>query len=268
MNKQEQHWTKLFGDITTEKKPWHGNWLVYSPTKEVIKSMSGIRILQANQDGTIITHTNQFPAPDGQILEKSWQIEKSSCNLADGLLHPADEKKRAIALLGKGSSAWVPQKLELGQPFSVELFLKSDNENTSIGSIYNEHGNLEKILQIRENLDIPPAAAKPEIENLSIFSGNWQGIQHSITPDLEILPVVEKQKLILDPTAGKNETFLLFDGVILLIPKQLKLGESFDISAGKIISDYQYQRLTAKYNEAGIFNLLIGEIFCLDTSAE
>lgn len=107
MNKQEEHWTKLFGDITTEKNPWHGNWLVYSPTKEVIKSMSGIRILQANQDGTIITHTNQFPAPDGQVLEKSWQIEKSSCNLPDGLQHPADAKKRAIALLGKGSSAWL-----------------------------------------------------------------------------------------------------------------------------------------------------------------
>ncbi|MCP2726908.1 DUF3598 family protein [Limnofasciculus baicalensis] len=57
MNLQEQHWEKLFGHLTTEANPWHGIWTVYSPDREIIKSSQGIRILQANEDKTVITHT-------------------------------------------------------------------------------------------------------------------------------------------------------------------------------------------------------------------
>jgi hypothetical protein len=261
MNRQEQHWQKLFGHLTTEKNLWYGNWLAYSPDKEVIKSSQGIRILQANEERSIITHTNQFPSPDGQILEKSWQIEKSICNLADGLLHPANPQKRALALLGQGSSAWVSQKLELGQPFSVELFLKSETENTSIGSIYNESGHLEKIFQIREHLGSDPEPPAPELESLSVFSGNWQGSQQSITADLTISPVVEMETMIIDPTHGTNAMFLLVDRVVVIIPKKLNLGDNFDIIAGQIMSDHHYQRLTAQYDNSGNFTRLIGELF-------
>ena len=240
--------------------------MVYSPDKEVIKDSSGIRILQANLDRTVVTHTNQFPSSDGQMMEKSWQIEKSICNLSDGLAHPANTKKRALALLGNGSSAWVPQKLEVGEPFSVELFLKHENENTSIGSIYNESGDLEKILLLREHLGSYPEAPKLELESLSSLSGNWQGSQQSITPNLKLSPVAEIQKLSLDSTAGNNESFLLPDRVVVTIPKQLKIGEEFDIIAGKLVSEHQYKRLTAKYDRYGTFILLVGEVLYLDIS--
>ncbi|TAF07319.1 MAG: DUF3598 family protein [Nostocales cyanobacterium] len=41
-------------------------------------------------------------------------------------------------------------------------------------------------------------------------------------------------KLVLDPTLGKNETFYLPDGVVVNLPKQLKLGAGFEIIAGKL----------------------------------
>lgn len=258
-NRQEKHWQKLFGHLAPEGNSWYGIWTVYSPTREVIKSSKGIRILQANSDKTIITHTNQFPLPDGTTQEKQWQIDKETCNLPDGLSHPADTSKRGIALQGEGSSAWVPKTLETGRNFSVELFLKYEDFNTSIGSIYNEQGSLEKILYLREHFGSFPDS-QSEAETIDL-SGKWKGTTESITPDLEVSPIVEIQELVLDPTGGKNETFLL-PQVVINIPKTLPLGEEFEIIAGKLVTANQYQRLTAKYDKSGHFALLTSEIFC------
>jgi hypothetical protein len=261
---QEQHWKKLFGFLDTEDKPMYGTWTVYSPEKEIIKSSQGIRNLRANADKTVITHTNQFPSPDGSMLEKQWQMQKETCNLPDGLLHPANPSKRALALVDDGSSAWVTQKLESGHNFSVELFLKYEDWNTSIGSIYAENGDLEKILYLREHLNsFPDIATGKEITHLL---GNWIGTKQSITSDLKISEAEEIHNLVLDPTGGKNESFYLPDGVVLNIPKKLSIGQEFDIIAAKLVAENQYKRLTAKYNSFGVFVLLISEVFKLDSA--
>ena len=165
MNRQEQHWEQLFGKLTTEGTPWCGIWNVYSPEKEVIKSSQGIRNLRANADRTVITHTNQFLLPDGSKMEKQWEIEKKDCNLPDGLLHPAAPTKRSFALLDYGASTWAPQSLKSGENFSIELFLKDENWNTSVGLIYDQNGYLEKILHLREQMgSFPDVPEKPEVK--------------------------------------------------------------------------------------------------------
>jgi hypothetical protein len=255
----EQHWEKMFGHVDTEGSPRYGFWTVYSPEKEVIKSSQGIRILHANPDKTVITHTNQFPLPDGTVQEKQWQIEKQTCNLADGLLHPANPDKRALSLTDGGTSAWVTKQLEPGRSFSVELFLKDGDWNTSIGSIYTENGCLEKILHLREHLGSYPEEA--QLEEINNLSGNWIGKKQSMSPDLRISAEEETQGLVLDPTKGKNETFYLPDAVVVNIPKRVSLGEAFDIVAGKLVAENKYKRLTAKYDSSGAFVLLISEVF-------
>jgi Domain of unknown function (DUF3598) len=40
---QEQHWEKLFTNVTMNGNPWYGIWSVYSPDKQVVKSSQGIR---------------------------------------------------------------------------------------------------------------------------------------------------------------------------------------------------------------------------------
>ena len=258
---QEQHWEKLFGYLPTQGQSMYGIWTVYSPEKEVIKSSQGIRNLRPNGDKTVITHTNQFPSPDGSTLEKQWQIEKETCNQPDGLLHPADPSKRGLALVDYGSSAWVPRKLESGRSFSVELFLKHKDWNTSIGSIYTENGDLEKILYLREHLNsFPDSRTSKEITSLS---GSWIGTKESITSDLKVSDAEEIREIILDPTNGKNDTFYLPDGVVVNIPKKLRVGEEFEIVAGKVVAENEYKRLTAKYDRSGAFTLLISEIFRL-----
>jgi hypothetical protein len=262
MNLQEQHWQKLFGHVSTDGSPWYGIWIIYSPEKQVLKSSKGIRILQANPDKTVITHTNQFPSPDGNIQEKQWKIEKEFCNLPDGLLHPADESKRGLSLTGDGATAWVPKALEPGHPFSVELFLKHEDWNTSIGSIYDGSGCLEKILNLREHLgSFPTTPEKLEIKNLS---GNWIGKKELMTPDLKISTIEETQELILGLGQDKNETFFLPDGIVVNIPKQVSVGEEFEIVAGKFVTDNEYERLTANYDSSGKFLLLSSEVFHLE----
>ncbi len=262
MNLQEQHWEKLFSHLTTEGSPWYGVWNVYSPEEKLIKSSKGIRILQANDDKTVITHTNQFPSPDGSMMEKQWKIVKENCNRPDGLLHPADESKRGLSLVGDGATAWVPKSLETGRPFAVELFLKHGDFNSSIGSIYEASGCLEKILHLREHLgSFPNSPEQPKIESLS---GKWIGKKESMTSDLKISNPGETLELLLDKTGGKNETFLLPDGVVVNIPKKLNLGEEFEIVAGKLVTESEYQRLSAKYDESGSFCLLISEVFHLE----
>jgi hypothetical protein len=259
MNLQEQHWQKLFGHVTTEGNPWYGEWTVYSPEQEVLKSSKGIRILQANPDKTVIDHINQFPSPDGSTQEKQWKIDKEACNQSDGLLHPADESKRALSLEGGGATAWVPKILKTEHPFSVELFLKHEDWNTSIGSIYDGSGCLEKILHLREHLgSFPNTPEKPPIKNLS---GNWIGKKECMTPDTKISTLEETQELVLDPTQGKNETFFLPDGVVVNIPKRVNVGEEFELVAGRFVSHNEYKRLTAKYDKSGAFALLISEVF-------
>lgn len=260
-NIQEKHWQKLFGFLTTEPTSMYGVWSVYSPEKEVLKSSQGIRTLVANADFTIITHINQFPSPDNSIPDRQWQIEKETCNLPDGLLHPADPSKRALALTDYGASAWVPKQLESGRSFSVELFLKHEDWNSSIGSIYAENGNLEKILHLREHLgSFPEIHTAPEITHLS---GNWIGIKESISADLKLSASEEISELILDPTKGKNKTFFLPDSVVVNIPEKVQVGEALTIAAAKLFTKNKYKRLTAEYNSSGVFTLLTSEVFSL-----
>jgi hypothetical protein len=258
---QEQHWEKLFGYLTIDGQSMYGIWTVYSPEKEVIKSSQGIRNLRPNAEKTLITHTNHFPSSEGTTLEKQWQIKKETCNQPDGLLHPADPSKRALALVDYGSSSWVPKKLESGRSFSVELFLKHKDWNTSIASISTENGDLKKILHLREHLDsFPDSKTSEEITSLS---GSWIGTKQSITSDLKISDTEEIREIILDPTNGKNDTFYFPDAVVVNIPKKLRVGEEFEIVAGKLVAENEYKRLTAKYDDSGAFRLLISEVFRL-----
>ena len=259
MHLLEQHWENLFGNLTIEGSSRYGIWTVFSPQKEIIKTSKGIRNLRANADKTLITHTNQFPLPDGSLQEKQWQIEKDKCNLDDGLLHPADPSKRALSIEKYGSTTWFPKKFEVGHPFSVELFLKHEESNTSIGSIYDENGSLSKILYLRESLNSYPDI--PNAKEMGNFSGRWKVTKKYMNPDLNTSAAEETSGIEFNPNEGKNETFLLPEMVIVDIPIQLKPGEEFEIIAGKLVTDNQYKRLAVKYNSSGTFTQLTSEVF-------
>ncbi|MFH7026332.1 MAG: DUF3598 family protein [Heteroscytonema crispum UTEX LB 1556] len=259
MNLQEQHWKNLFGDLTTEGDSWYGIWTYYDlETLEVVNSFQGVRKFQANEDKTIVTHTNNYTYSDGREEEKSWQIEKQICNHLDGITHPASLSMRSFSL-GEGANTWLSKKLQPGEKFGAELFFRYQDWRTSAVCIYGESGELEKIVQIREHLgSFPTIPAKPKLENLS---GKWVGTKQSITPNLQISDAEEITKLALDLNKDNNENFFLPDGIVLNIPKKVKVGEAVELVAGKLVAENEYKRLTVKYDDSGDFALLISEVF-------
>ena len=258
MSLQEQNWTNLFGDISPEGTAWYGIWTRYSPDLEVIKSYQGIRNFSANEDKTVITHRNNYTYADGSTEEKKWQIEKAIANQPDGLIHPALELMRALSF-GEGANGVLSVQLKSGNRFGCELFFQHQNFRTSVVPIYGESGELASFTQIREHLNsYPDEKQGAELKNIS---GNWVGKKESMTADLQISQEPELTELELDPTAGKNQTFFLPDGIVINVPATVKIGEEFELVVGKMVIENKYKRMTVKYDKDGKFIQLISEIF-------
>jgi hypothetical protein len=261
MNLQDKNWEKLFGYITPEGVSWHGIWTMYSLDKEVITTFKGIRKFQANEEKTVITHTNKYIYSDGKEQEIIWKIEKQIYNQPDGVIHPALLSMRALSF-GDGANAVLSKQLEVETKFGAELFFGYEQWRTSVATIYDESGELLRISLICEHLDsFPTVTAELEIEKLS---QKWIGQKESITADLKISALPETQQLVLDPTEGKNETLLLPDRIVVNVPKKVSIGEEFEIVAGKLVAENEYKRLTVQYNNSGAFTMLISEVFSLE----
>lgn len=258
MNLQEQNWINLFGDVSPEGIAWHGIWTRYSPELEVIKSFQGIRKFSANEDKTVINHQNNYTYADGSTEEKQWQIEKKIANQPDGIVHPALESMRSLSL-GEDATAGICPQLISGQLFGCELFFQHQDFRTSVTPIYGESGDLERITQIREHLNSYPDQ-KPG-EELKNISGNWVGKKESMTPDLQISQEQEITEIQLDLITGKNKTFFMPDGIVINVPEKVKIGEEFELVAGKMVIENKYKRMTVKYDKDGKFKQLVSEVF-------
>jgi hypothetical protein len=261
MNLQEKNWENLFGHITTEGISWHGIWTMYSPDKEIITSFKAVRRFEANEDKTVITHINKYSYSDGREEEKIWHIEKQTCNQPDGIIHPGLLSTRAVSF-GEDKNALVSKKLEAGKKIAGELFFRYEDWRTSVVTMYAESGDLEGITIIREHRNsFPNTPAKAEIEK---FPGKWSGRKEYLNSDLQISASAENQQLVLYPTQGKNNTRFLPDGIVVNLPEKVNIGEEFELVAGKLVAENEYQRLTAQYENSGAFAMLISEVFSLE----
>jgi hypothetical protein len=263
MNNLDKNWNNLFGEYTADETAWHGQWTVYSPNQEVIKSQQVVRSFRSNLDNTVITHINRYLDADGNVVdEKTWQIDRETCAQSDGVVHPAMSSMRALSF-GAGATAWISQKFIPEKPFGGELFFRDGNWRTSAAIVYGENGQLNRIVQIREHLgcfsDESPSSGSSEI------SGNWSGKKRSMTSDLSVSPEEETQ-ISFDQLSGDSEALLqsadhkmisLPGGMILMLPEMVTLDRPLQLAAGQRTADEQLKYLTAHYSADGQFTLLI-----------
>ncbi|MDZ8053326.1 MAG: DUF3598 family protein [Aulosira sp. ZfuVER01] len=258
MNAQEQNWSNLFGHLTSEGMSWYGTWTFYSPELEVIKSYQGVRSFRVNKDKTVIYQTNNYTYTDGSTEEKNWQLEKQICNQADGIIHTAVPSMRALSIT-PAVYAWLSKTFESGKYFGLELFFRNEDWRTSVAVIYRENNVIERITHIREHLgSFPTQSPGAEVKNID---GKWIGEKQHLTPDLKVSNPEPVQNLVLVPLEDKNQTFFLPDGIVISAPTTLRIGQEFNIIAGRLVSLNQFKRLTAQYDTLGNFHLLISEIF-------
>ncbi len=254
MNGQEKNWNNLFGEYTTDETAWHGRWTVYSPNQEVMKTQQVVRSFRSNLDNTVITHINRYIDADGNVVDqKTWQIERATCNQPDGVVHPAMPWMRALSF-GAGATAWISQKFIPGKPFGVELFFRDDNWRSSAVIVYGENSQLNRIVHIREHLgyfsDESLSLEPPEI------SENWVGKKRSMTSDLSVLPEEETQ-LSFAQISNHHKMISLPNGMMLMLPEIVKVDRPIQLAALQRTADRQLKYLTTHYTAVGAFTLLV-----------
>lgn len=255
---QEQNWSNLFGHLTPEGINWCGTWTIYTPELEVVKTYQGVRSFRPNEDQTVIYQTNNYTYANGSTEEKHWQLNKQACNQTDGIAYTEFPSMRALSI-APGVYAFLNKKLELGKKFALELFFSYEDWRTSVVVHYAENSTVDKIAHIREHLN--SFTAQPPGTEVKNIEGKWIGEKQQLTADLILSNAEPIQNLVLFSVGDKNQTYFLPDAIVINAPTNLKIGQEFSISIGRMVSQNQFKRLTAQYDNLGNFQLLISEIF-------
>ncbi len=263
MDVREQNWKNL---CNHHVRDWHGIWTRYSPQGEITESFQSLRHFQTNPEQTEVEQTNRYMYADGKTVEQSWQFNKQSNNLLDGLFHPQRESMRGF-FFERGAATWAEKKIETGAAFGVELFFRHEELRHSVGIVYDGPGSLRRTASIREDArGLPSKYWSAELNLLPErkLTGNWQGTSVTMTPDLQVSPPVPAQ--LHWPVSG-NATFFFPDGISLSCPNQVNFGTNFTIAANWLVTPSYLQKLTIKYDDSGAFSTLTFEEFQLADAA-
>ena len=257
---QEQNWQNF---CTNHLQDWHGTWTKYSSQGEVIESFPSLRSLNTNEDRTISYQKNRYTYPDGKIEEKKWESAKESSKRKDGLIHPKHPWMRSL-YFEQGAAIWVTKQVQAGMIFhKSELFFRHENLRLSVGTVYDEEGNLQMFWNFREDSRGFPSKYWSSAINLlpgRNLTGNWQGRTVTIASNLEFsLPIPTD----LQWPYKENKTFFLPDGISLSCPDRILIGNPFTIIANWLVTSSQLQQLIVKYDNKGGFSKATLELFHL-----
>ena len=260
MNPQEQNWQNF---CANHLRDWHGVWTKYSPQGEVIESFQSLRSLRLNQEQTVSYQINRYTYPDGKIEEKKWQSNIESRKTKDGLIHPKHPWMRSL-YFEEGAAIWVTKEIQVGMIFhKSELFFRHENLRLSVGTVYDENGNLQMFWNFREDSTGFPSQYWSREINLQPeqnLKKDWQSKAVTITSNLEFSSAIPTN---LQWPWQENKTFFLPDGISLSCPDRVLIGNPFTIIANWLVTSAHLQQLIVKYDEKGSFSKATLELFHL-----
>ncbi len=239
---------------------WHGIWTRYTPQGNVKESFQSLRSFKSNPEKTKIAHTNTYIYANGESRQESWEFDFLSNSLSDGLFHPSRETMRGY-FFASGHATWATNKLKPSSYFGIELFFRYEDLRHSVGIVYDESGNLFHTANIREDCHgLPSKYWSTELNQLPErdFSGDWQGISMTITPDLKIS---EPIPTLFNWHREGHKYYYLPDGVSVNCPSSISIGTPFSLIANWLINNYEMHQLIANYDELGVFSSLTLETF-------
>jgi hypothetical protein len=262
MTPQEKNWLSLFGQYSQEGTTWHAQVTVYSLDLEVIRAFKFTRKFSANVDQTIIYHHNTSYFDDGNVKEKSWQLNKDKCNQPDGVFHPEADSMRAIGF-GNDTSIWAVKQAKYSNNFGSEVFINQAADwRHGIIPIYQD-GEFSSLVVIKENKNHFPESV--DHENCSFSSGNWQVKQIKMTPDLQEKIEESTVDEIDFMTATEDaKTYYFPEKIVLKLSPKIIQGEEFAIIVGKQTSDTEFKQVETQYDANGqLIRLVSSEFECL-----
>lgn len=254
---REKNWNNFF---THHLQDWQGVCTKYSPQGEMFEYFESLRSFRGNQEQTQVIQNNEYKYPDGKIVEKTWQINKESNNLADGVCHEAIPSMRTL-FFEQGAAVWFNKKFEVGVNFAVELLMKVENGRNSVTTHYDGEGNLIRTVCIREDINGSQIQQWTNEMNLCPernFRGNWQGTSITMSPDLQVFDSVKTQ--LHFPIEG-NKNFFFPSGISVSCPSRITPQNKFTIIANCFMTASHLQQLVVNYDDSGAFTDVKLELF-------
>ncbi len=250
MNLKKHNWKNF-----TEQHlyDWHGIWTTYTSTGDVQDSFKSLRSFRSNPEKTEVFHTNRYFYTDGKVEEKKWHLKKQEFSQENGSISFFFEQ---------GAFGWLGKQLQSNSMLPMELLFKYEHLRHSVIIVYDQKGNLSKIINIREDSQgFPSSHWSRDLEQLSQrdLQGNWEGTAiNFIAPDLQVSEPIKTQ---FSWVWESHKAFFLPDGVSISCPTQVSVGTPFTCVANWLINKTQMQQLIANYDPEGTFQSLTLESY-------
>ena len=194
---------------------WHGIWTRYSPEGRSINSFKCVRSLHLSEDGSQITHQNNYTYPDGKTeLQTFGPYIKPSSGLSFKGHH------FVVLFLDSGFS-WGSKTITASVPFFFETGFRHEKRRISLVVGYGESGELQRITVISEQLDNFPEEVS-HASNLIRPDGGWKGIEKKMTPDLATSFLEKAVWQPLENLGGDNQVFHLPGGGSISCPLKIE----------------------------------------------
>ncbi|TBR57972.1 hypothetical protein B4U84_18640 [Westiellopsis prolifica IICB1] len=194
-------------------RDWYGTWTRYSADGQIIESFHCIRSFKNSADGNQIFHQNHYTYADGTKETKTFGPY---------------QKPITRALFLDNAFSWGSSKLESGSNFGFETGLSYEDRRAGVVIMYDEAGDLEKIVVIPENLTSFPETPTPAFQKESIESiDNWKGTAKTMTPDWIVSSPVDIYWSQLEKLGNCFQTLYFCDGISITCPPKISLIQDF-----------------------------------------
>lgn len=222
---------------------WYGTWFRYSPSAEVDEVFRCIRSFHLSEDQRAIKHQNHYIYSDGREETKHFGP------------YPQPFVR---SLFLNNSFSWGSKEVKAGESFFFETGFRFQTKRCSLGTVYNDGGNLEKTVAIAENLD--NFAKIPDLLPPEAISHQWKGTLTRITPDFKVSSISESTWKPLSDLNNDYLTLFLTYGISLHCPPQITPGKEFVLAVDWLVNPNLLHRGIRHFDSTG-FTAFALEVF-------
>lgn len=224
---------------------WYGTWLRYSPSAEVNQVFRCIRSFHFSEKDRLINHQNHYIYSDGRQETKHFGP------------YPLPVVK---SLFLENSFSWGSSEVKAGESFGFETGFRFQAKRSSLATVYDDSGHLEKVVVIAENLN--DFAETPDFPSSETISHQWKGSSIRMIPDFKVSSAVESTWQPLSDINNDYLTLRLTNGLSLHCPSQVTPEKEFVLAVDWLVNPNLLHRGIRHFNRTG-FTAFTLEVFSI-----